>query len=319
MIDSTGVENPQGDCHTYSMRLGDFEITEPLPQLKDPHVLAALYPWIDIGNVGTLGLARIERHLRATELGRLARPGRFYDFTRYRPRTLRNRGVREFTIPNTIIRYAIREEGPDLVLMHMMEPHSYGEDYVGSVLEVLKTLNVTRYSLVGGMYDMVPHTRPLLVTGGAQKPDDEEYPMVRTKPSKYEGPTSITYLISQEAERIGIDTRTYVVHLPQYFQVEEDFTGTARLMEILCHLYQLPDRLIDRQRGTQQYEALQHIVKDTTEVSSLLNRLEERYDREQREDGVEATDPSPLSADIENFLREINEGFDAPEDQPGGR
>ena len=298
------------------MRLGDFEITEPLPQLKDPHVLAALYPWIDIGNVGTLGLARIERHLRATELGRLARPGRFYDFTRYRPRTFRNRGVREFSIPNTIIRYAIREEGHDLVLMHLMEPHCYGEDYVESVVEVLKALKVSRYSLVGGMYDMVPHTRPLLVTGGAQKPDnDEEYRMVRAKPSKYEGPTSITYLISQQAERLGIDTRTYVVHLPQYFQVEEDFTGAARLMEVLCQLYQLPDRLMDRQRGKQQYEELQHIVKDTAEVSSLLNRLEERYDREQREDGAEKIDSPPLSSDIENFLREINDGFDNQEDR----
>ena len=80
-----GLVNPQRDCQTIAMRLGDFEITEPLPQLKDPHVIAVLKPWIDVGNVGTLGLSRIERHLRAIELGRLARPGRFYDFTRYPP------------------------------------------------------------------------------------------------------------------------------------------------------------------------------------------------------------------------------------------
>ncbi len=297
------------------MRLGDFEVTEPLPELKNPHVLAVLKPWIDVGSVGSLGLARIERHLRAVELGRLARPGRFYDFTRYRPRTFRNRGVREYSIPNTIVRYGIREEGPDLVLLHLMEPHCYGEEYIESVLEVLKTLNVARYSLVGGMYDMVPHTRPLLVTGGTQNPDNqEEYRMVRAKPSNYEGPTSITYLITQEAEKLGIDTRTYVVHLPQYFQVEEDFTGVARLMEILCQLYHLPSRLMDRQRGTQQYEALQDIVKDTTEVSSLLNRLEERYDREQMEEGEEGASPMPLSPDIESFLRELNEGAGTEDD-----
>ena len=298
------------------MRLGDFEITEPLPQLKDPHVLAVLKPWIDVGNVGTLGLARIERHLRATELGKMARPGRFYDFTRYRPRTFQNKGVREFTIPNTILRYTIREEGPDLIFMHLREPHLYGEDYTESVVEVLKLLKVARFSLVGSMYDMVPHTRPLLVTGGTQAPEnEEEYRMVRARPSNYEGPTSITFLISQEAERLGIDTRTYVVHLPQYFQVEEDFTGTARLMEILCQLYQLPNRLMDRQRGRQQYEALQNIVKDTSEVSSLLNRLEEKYDREQQEDSVQRTEPSPLSSDTETFLRELNEGFDPSGDR----
>ena len=296
------------------MRLGDFEITEPLPHLKTPHVLAVLRPWIDVGNVGSLGLARLERHLQATELGRLARPGRFYDFTRYRPRTHQVKGVRELTVPNSILRYAVRDEGPDLIFMHLREPHGYGEDYTDSVIEVLKTLNVARYSLIGGMYDMVPHTRPLLVSGGVQKPDnEEEYRMVHVRPSNYEGPTSITYLISQEAEKLGIETRTYVVHLPQYFQVDEDFTGTARLMEILCQLYQLPNSLLDRQRGSDQYEALENIVSDTSEVSSLLHRLEERYDREQREEGGEQAGPAPLSPDVENFLSELNEGFDPSE------
>ena len=102
------IVNPLTDCQTINMRLGEFEFTEPLPQLKDPHVLAVLKPWIDVGNVGSLGLGRIERHLHATEIGRLARPGRFYDFTRYRPRTIRTKGRREHIIPSTIIRSAIR-------------------------------------------------------------------------------------------------------------------------------------------------------------------------------------------------------------------
>jgi len=296
------------------MRLGDFEIAEPLPQLKSPHVLAVLRPWIDVGNVGSLGLGRMERHLRATELGRLARPGRFYDFTRYRPRTHRVKGTRELTVPNSILRYAVREEGPDLIFMHLREPHGYGEDYTDSVVEVLKALNVARYSLIGAMYDMVPHTRPLLVSGGVQRPEnEEEYRMARVRPSTYEGPTSITYLISQEAEKLGIETRTYVVHLPQYFQVDDDFTGTSRLMEIMCQLYQLPNRLVDRQRGSDQYQALENIVSDTSEVSSLLSRLEERYDREQREESGERSGPTPLSPDVEDFLRELNEGFDPSE------
>jgi len=296
------------------MRLGEFEFTEPLPQLKDPHVLTVLKPWIDVGNVGTLGLGRMERHLLATEIGRLARPGRYYDFTRYRPRTVRNKGSREFIVPNTIIRAAIREEAPDLIFIHMMEPHAYGEDFTDSVLEVLTSLGVKRYSLVGSMYDMVPHTRPLLVSGGAKNPEnEEEYKSIGVRPSDYQGPTSITYLINQQAEKLGIETRTLVVHLPQYFQVDEDFAGTARLMEILCRLYHLPNRLIDRQRGEQQYESLQKIVKDASEVSSLLTRLEERYDREQQEGPGGSIEPFSLSPNIENFLRELNEGFDSPD------
>jgi hypothetical protein len=290
------------------MLLGDFEAVEPLTGLKEPHALALLRPWVDVGSVGTLTLSRVERYLHAQEIGRLARPGRFYDFTRYRPRSYINQGRRELFVPNTIIRYASREESPDLLFVHLLEPHLYGEDYVDSVLAVLEHFQVKRYSLIGGMYDMVPHTRPLLVSGAASGPTiDAEDRLLRVRSSNYEGPTTITYLISQQAAERGIQTRTFVVHLPQYFQVEEDFSGAARLMEILCTVYHLPSRLIEQDRGQQQYTNLQATVRDTTDMTALLQRLEEHYDQEQRN---ERESSPPLSPDIEQFLRELGEGFD---------
>ena len=293
------------------MRLGEFEFPEPLPDLKAPHVLAVVRPWIDVGRVGTSSLSRLEQHLHAKELGRLARPGRFYDFTRYRPRSFLNQGQREFSIPSTIFRYAVRDEAPDLIFVHLLEPHMRGEDLTDSVVEVLKYLGAQRYSLIGGMYDMVPHTRPLLVSSSpGQDETDEESRLVKATPSTYQGPTSITSLIPQEVASMGVQTRTFIVHLPQYFQVDEDFTGTARLMEILCTLYHLPNRLRDAERGRQQYANLQNMIKDASETSSLLKRLEERYDRNQREGGD--TQPPPLSPSIERFLRELGQGFDSP-------
>ena len=290
------------------MRLGEFELIEPVPELKEPHVLAVLRPWIDVGNIGSLSLSRIERHLRATEIGRLSRPGRFYDFTRYRPRSYLNHGQREFSIPNTVIRYASRAEIPDLIFLHLLEPQLYGEDYTETVLEMLHYFGVKRYSLVGGMYDMVPHTRPLLVSGLSSGPlSDAEEGLVRVRSSNYEGPSTITYLISQKAVELGMETRTFVVHLPQYFQVDEDFLGTARLMEILCTLYHLPPRLVGQERGQEQYASLQNMVNDASGIAALLQRLEERYDREQRE---EAEPTPPLSSNIEDFLRGLGEGFD---------
>ncbi len=287
------------------MRIGDFEFQEPLPELKDPHVLAVLRPWIDVGNVGTLTLRRLERHLDSKEIGRLVRPGRYYDFTRYRPKSIIKQGVREYSIPSTTISACVREHGPDLITLHLLEPHLYGEDYTESVIQVLKYFGVKRYSMIGAMYDMVPHTRKLLVSGGSLDPSNEdEYKLVGVRPSDYEGPTTITYLISNTAEEMDIETRIYVVHLPQYFQVEEDFTGTARLMEILCTIYGLPSRLADRERGRQQYASLQNIVTGTSEVAGLLERLEERYDRENQGGSASTT---PLSPKIEEFLQGLGQ------------
>jgi len=290
------------------MRIGDFEFPEPLPELKDPHVLAVLRPWIDVGNVGTLSMRRLERHLESREIGRLVKPGRYYDFTRYRPKSILKQGVREYNIPSTTISTSVREHGPDLITLHLLEPHLYGEDYTDSVIEVLKHFGVKRYSMIGAMYDMVPHTRKLLVSGGTvDAKNEEEYKLVGVRPSDYEGPTTITYLISNTLEEMDIETRIFVVHLPQYFQVEEDFTGTARLMEILCTLYGLPSRLADPERGRQQYASLQNIVSDTSEVAGLLERLEERYDRENAEGGASS---SPLSPMVEEFLQGLGSKID---------
>ena len=294
------------------MRIGDFEFPEPLPELKDPHVLAVLRPWIDVGNVGTLALRRVERHLESKEIGRLVRPGRYYDFTRYRPKSVLKQGIREYSIPSTTISACVREHGPDLITVHLLEPHLYGEDYTESVIEVLKHFGVKRYSMIGAMYDMVPHTRQLLVSGGSlDASNEDEYKLVGVRPSDYEGPTTITYLISNTAEEMDIETRIYVVHLPQYFQVEEDFTGTARLMEILCTIYGLPSRLADQERGRQQYASLQNIVTGTSEVAGLLERLEERYDRENQGGGVST---NPLSPMVEEFLQGLDQDLSSGTD-----
>ena len=294
------------------MRVGHFEIREPVPELNDPHVVAVLRPWIDVGSVGTLALNRVERHLRARELGRIAQPGRFYDYTRYRPRSFFNEGRREVSVPNTIVRYAAREDAQDLLLVHLLEPHLYGEEFTETMVELLKHFNVRRYSLVGAMYDMVPHTRPLLVSGLGSGPGaDEERHRVKVQSSNYEGPTTITYLVTQEAIKLGIETRTFVVHLPQYFQVDEDLTGTARLMEILCDIYDLPSRLIESQRGKAQYGKLQDMVENKANVATLLGRLEEDYDREHQETERPADTP-PLSPNIEEFLKDLDQGFNPP-------
>ena len=218
-----------------------------------------------------------------------------------------NEGKREFNVPNTIIRHAQMSEGPDLLLVHLLEPHLYGEEYVETMLEVFEYLGVKKYSLVGAMYDMVPHTRPLIVSGvGVGSSIDEENQRMNVKTSNYEGPTTITYLIGQGAAKKGMDTRIYVVHLPQYFQVEEDLSGTARLVEILCRQYNLPDRLIESDRGKDQYQSLQKMFEEESEVSNLLQRLEEKYDKDNQESEISL---GPLSQDIEEFLKSFDEGL----------
>jgi len=180
------------------MKIGDFEINMPDPPLQDPHCIAILKPWINVGNVGKIVLGRLGRLYAADRIGKLERPGKFYDFTRYRP-TIRLRGdVRSLRVPNTRVRYARRPGSNDLVLLEMLEPHAFAEDFNDSVIELLKTLNVTRYVQIGGMYDSVPHSRQLSVTGTARGWElPEGFGDMKLGGSRYQGPTSMTTQISE--------------------------------------------------------------------------------------------------------------------------
>ena len=160
-------------------------------------------------------------------------------------------------IPNSIINYPIRDDGPDLLFFHILEPQSFGEDYTDAILEVLDSLKITRYIRIGGMYDAVPHTRPILVTGSAQGTlKDTLKDLIDLKSSSYQGPTSIVNLISDGVTERGIDNLSLMAHLPQYVQLEEDFAGASSLLEVICKIYDLPTTLADPKRGRQQYREL---------------------------------------------------------------
>ena len=221
------------------MRIGAFEVNEPVPELRDPHVFAMIRPWVDVGSVGTLTLNRLERFMGSKELGRLARPGAFFDFTRYRPSMRLVDGVREVKIPNSTIRYAVTDEGSDYLFLHLLEPHSNGEDYTDAVMEVVNYFGVKRYCRLGAMYAAVPHTRPLLVTGSLGTVEQKRtVPNFKLQQSTYQGPTTIMNLLSEEIEQADIELINFMVHLPQYVQLEEDYAGASRMI-VLLHAHSL--------------------------------------------------------------------------------
>ena len=302
------------------MRVGAFEIVEPVPELNEPHAFTMIRPWVDVGSVVSITLARLERHYGIEELGRLARPGTFFDFTRYRP-TLKNvGGERQITLPNSVINCYRNPDGPDMMFLHLLEPHAYAEDYTDSVVELLKQFGVKRYGRLGAMYDFVPHTRPLIVTGDTGGvPTSGNAGGLRQSQSTYQGPTSIMNLVSDGMAELEpkVDTMNFMVHIPQYIQLEEDFTGAARLLEVLSSIYDLPADLPPTRRGLRQYTELDKAVASNSELKSLIERMENHYDSEEAETKEDEPDqpPTPLSPQIERFLQEMDGRF-RDTDQP---
>jgi hypothetical protein len=288
------------------MRIGAFEVKEPIPELKEPYVLAILRPWIDVNQVGTLVLDELETRFKTKEVARLARPGHFFDFTRYRPTLYLEKGIRRVTIPNVILRYTRREGDHDLLFLHLLEPHILSEVYIESILRLLRTLKVKRYILLGSMYDTVPHTRPLIVNGGAiGEGAGLDLKRSRALPSRYQGPTSITTLITQRAPEFGMEANWFIVSLPQYVVLEEDYLGKIRLMEILNLLYHIPIDKQDFERALEQRTLINQKVERTPELKSLIPQLETMYDI--RAKSMEGEHESALSSEVEEILWKITE------------
>lgn len=289
------------------MRLGAFEIREPVPQLKEPHALAILRPWVDVGNVGSLTLSGLEAHFKATELGRLARPGNFFDFTRYRPTLYLENDRREMWIPNTTITYGRSDGGTDFLFMRLLEPHTLAEIYVDSVLKVLKRMGVKRYMLLGSMYDMVPYTRPLLITGTVSNLKlQNELGTVKVVSSDYVGPTTIAFLISQKAPQMDIETASLVIHLPQYLTLENDYRGKKGLMEVLSALYGLPLSQEDTDQAREQEESVkrmaEHIMEQEPRYKPILQHLESTYDARVGKQKEETR----LTPELEQLLQDLS-------------
>lgn len=293
------------------MQVGAFEFHDPVPQLDHPHMLVTLRPWIDVGSVGTLVLNTLEGLWGAKELGRLRRPGVFYDFTRYRPMLYRTEsGERRVEVPSTVLRYAQGTGTHDFVFMHTLEPHSHGDDFVDSVVEVAAHLDVSRYCQVGAMYGSGPHTRPLLVTGSSS--DEGVATQVRqlgVRSSSYQGPTSIMGMATQRMQERGITSVSMLVQLPPYARLDEDHRGQETLLRLLDSLYGfgLDVEAIGRE-GDAQYEELGRMMQGDSRAQAVVHQLELAYDAEVAAGPGPQEPTSRLSLEMERFLRNLERG-----------
>jgi hypothetical protein len=298
------------------MRIGAFEVSEPLPELSSPHAIGIIRPWIDVGSVGTLTLRALEEHFGARELAKLARPGTFFDFTRYRPDMRLVGDERKVTYPNATVSYARPDGGPDLLFLHLLEPHAMAEDYVESIAALFERFGVSVYCRLGSMYDAVPHTRPLVVTGnpGSLAPRPGASPSITQRQSRYEGPTTIMNLLTEAAPTLGIASASFMVHLPHYAQLDEDFAGAARMLQVLAAYYDVPARLAPTTRGQLQYAEVDVAAGQRPDVKMLVAQLEAHYDATYGSAGPDAEPASEsgekptLSPEIERFLKDLDLG-----------
>ena len=104
--------------------------------------------------------------------------------------------------------------------IHTIKKNFYWVSH-NQIIDLINKLDGKRYISIGGMFDSVPHTKPLPVTGSYKgwippSPLDETL----KSNSSYVGPTSMTSQLSQILnKKLSIETLSLMVHIPLYIKL----------------------------------------------------------------------------------------------------
>jgi hypothetical protein len=201
------------------MRMDEVEFhCEPPTNL--PTMVVAFGGWVDAGEAATSALRYLVRRLAATPLTTID-PEEFVDFTTLRPVVrLSAEGQRTIRWPRMAFwTWQPPAGGAGLLLFRGVEPQRRWRTYTTLLLDVAARCGVQRLVSLGAVLEAVPHTRPSRVTGSSTDPAWHarlEVCGIRTRRSRYEGPTGIIGVLHDTCRQAGFDAVSLWVPVPHY-------------------------------------------------------------------------------------------------------
>ena len=271
--------------------------------------------WIDAGQAATGALRYLARELSARPLARLD-PEEFFTFTQERPEVrLRDDGSRDIHWPRSeFLAWQPRDRSDGLLLFSGPEPHQRWRTYTNAFLDAAERCGVRRIVSIGALLAGTPHTRPVRVTAratdAAARSRLEAWGIYR-RPT-YEGPTGISSVILDAAERRGIPHVGFMGEAPHYLQGAENPAAIHALVSWLARLLDLSpdmssfapaihefrtqcDRAVARDRATREH----------------VRKLEQEYDADAgaQTPAIPAgeVDSEKLMQELQEFLRKQRE------------
>jgi proteasome assembly chaperone (PAC2) family protein len=286
------------------------------PPANLPTMVMAFGGWIDAGRAATGALRHLARDLGATPLARID-PEEFFVFTQERPEVRMNDdGDREIQWPRSEFFAWTPDDGRDgLLLFNAPEPHQRWRTYSKALLDVAERCGVKRIVSIGALLAGAPHTRPVRVTARSNDPVSrsllEAWGIYR--PPTYQGPTGISSVVLDAAERRGISHVGFMGQAPHYLRDSENPAAIQSLVGYVSRLLQLSTDMSQFAEAIQEFRTQcdQAVARDRA-TREHVKQLEQEYDATASEEqpplpGGEL-DSDKLMQDLQEFLRKQREG-----------
>jgi proteasome assembly chaperone (PAC2) family protein len=275
-----------------------------LPTLRSPVAVAAFEGWNDAADASTAAVEHLAEVWSAKNVAELD-PEDFYDFQVNRPTVRQGDGhTRRIEWPTT--RFAVaRPPGAecDVVLVRGIEPSTRWRTFCEEVLEVCRSLEVTRVVLLGALLADVPFSRSLPISGTAASKADME--RLSLTPTRYEGPTGIVGVLHEACQRAELDAISFWVHVPHYANNPPCPKATLALLHRVEEVLDIPVPMAELAEETAQWEErLRTAAEQDAELAEYVRELEERAG----EDDMTALSGDELAQQIERYLRRRGPG-----------
>ena len=279
-------------------------------------MVMAFEGWIDAGRAATGALRHLASDLRAVRVARID-PEEFFMFTQERPEVrLRADGDRDIHWPLSEFLAWKPGDGREGVLLFCgPEPHQRWRAYAKAFLDAAERCGVSRIVSLGALLAGTPHTRPVPVTARCTDPAVrsvlEAWGIYR--PPTYEGPTGISSVVLDAAERRGMQHVGFMGQAPHYLQDSENpaaietlVTYVARLLNLSPDMSHFPEAIQDFRTQCDKAVARDRATREH------VRQLEQEFDAAAGEEqpplpGGEL-DSKKLIEDLEDFLRKQREG-----------
>jgi len=257
------------------------------PKLKNPCMVIGFSGWMDGGDVSTGTIQYLRFKLQAKKFAEI-HPQKFYLFNfpgvmletaQFRPYTKIKDGlITDFQYPQNEFFY---DEKNNLILFSGKEPNINWDEYTNCIFKIAQEFGVKKIYFVGSVAGPIPHTRGIRiscsVSGEKQKAELKESGI---RFSNYQGPASLTTLLTKLSPEKGIEMTNFVAEIPVYVQTRNP-KGIKAVTEKLVQLLKIDIDLIDLSVKSTHFEKrIDGLVHKQPLLAAQIKKLEENYDKE---------------------------------------
>jgi proteasome assembly chaperone (PAC2) family protein len=284
---------------------------ERRPDLRRPTLVCAFRGWNDGGQGASLSGGFLARAWGAERFAEID-PELFFDFQSARPHiTFVEGATRRIDWPeNSFFAVALPAAPRDVVILLGTEPNLRWRTFCSLVTDLALDLGVELVVTLGSLLADVPHTRPAPVTGNATDPDLIE--RLGLQASRYEGPTGIVGALHDACRGAGIPSVSLWAAVPHYVSMTPSPRAAKALAERLATLLEVPLDTSELDEASEAYmQQVSEAVASDADTAAYVDELEQRIDEVTEESNLPSGDA--LAAELTRYLRERDEGDDAPD------